>query len=1615
MPVLAALLVALLALLPWPGAGASPAFGPNVYLHAAAHPLHLSPNSRTVSHTAPGEPSQVSVRSAATLITHLRQVDPLHPVAEVRWGSFLQDIGLRYHSSPRRGNPDTLPIMYLPQEGPGLKPVLVEYSPLWVALFDQSTEHPFPQADSRLLAGIAVAASQALLLGVAGPSAGPHDVFLARLSAGGLEVLPVHLIEPLLGSVVLAAPGPGPTFFLASGTCVMLLRHDMPEAVAISQMHMSGLVSQMLASRIVSSADDCPASSDLVLMEDEARLVLLTCFLTDKQRILQLGLPPGASGQGRLLGPPARAMHDAFPRIFYVDAPSAPGPGASGTLWQGDIDALVGVTWRRVVPPRSVPDFERLDLLRLRTSGTGPGRWTLAAANVALFDSQAFGCHADPSIVCDGDGMDSGQPRGWACAPGQAESPFVSPDQLCAGCREGFYLDRPVGEPPFADSRHTCRPCRQADCRVCNAQHCLMCAEGLLLEPSGPDGQTACVASCSSGFTQGTNACHPVDDILPPVFLSQPAAEQLPGLPAGAQVTGIGETRLTLDPGSQLPRLTSPPARLPPLGQGVLLFTSTHESLLLPGQHIGNPYKPALRPMHLLRDPLPHAVTAMIEVGPFWHEGMLLAGQVLCNAGGTISEVWLECTPPAGEPLSCLVPGPASAKALNTDRCRDLRRLDAQHVAISLDGASVMLLRAAPELRRFEVTWHSANAMVLLPGMAAGRSSIPGPAGDWMILALGQDRTSAILRAMDHTDSRVDMYSGRLLANYRWNTEVFPVLLPCGGARAPELFLAQTLDYHWHVLHLPGDMLPSGRSANLLATRLDLGRIPYDLGPGLAEARFQALPLEATGPEYPSALLMMTGHVLGVSLLRCTGGPAGPCTLLPAIFRLLPEHLRLAPGDQLWQQAVARASGRDSLHDDPGTAMAMVFLSPTAGLVEFSLAGNCLHGTYGLECRACDPVCLGCYDSGPHSCTMCRARMPEAPDVCLSACPAGLHRDSSSMCGCHSSCQACGFQPEHGAYLCSRCRAGFARDPGQPASDRCHPCHESCAACVVPGDMGACTSCPAGRWLFYGTCGLACPEGTWPDPASRQCVPCPANCQACSQDNSCAACRQGFFRHSDAGLCQACHPSCAACDNATSCAACRPGLVFLATDAGQASLPCGSRCASCPDQPATCALCERGWLLASPDCVAECPAGSSSLGGLCSACHGTCATCHGPGPEHCLTCKPDTPLSMNGRCYAACPDGTFQLNGSCAPCSAFCGTCTGPGSTQCTGCPEGRVVYDGACLGACPGGFYAEAGACHRCQAPCTTCAGPGACTGCRPGDFLDPAGGCGADCPAGWHGCPSSGRCMACGGNCAACQTVGADCAARCSACEGGHVLSDGRCHRACPAGEYAPEGSGSCHACDVSCTTCAQRADRCTGCPAGVLVVDTGLCVGSCPGHTAPFEGVCLSCAAGCDRCAAGRAQAGCEVQADGQLLCPEMQRCLACEPGLLLLDGALCVGECPRGTFAADADAAVPACEHCHAKCATCHGPGPRDCTQSPGSPSSRVGLAVGLSMGLVLLLGLVIVAVVFLVRHRQRPGPAAPKDLDAEDATMLNTIVELALPGAILVAPTGRRSSSAPCPS
>ncbi|KCV67548.1 serine/threonine protein kinase [Fonticula alba] len=671
----------------------------------------------------------------------------------------------------------------------------------------------------------------------------------------------------------------------------------------------------------------------------------------------------------------------------------------------------------------------------------------------------------------------------------------------------------------------------------------------------------------------------------------------------------------------------------------------------------------------------------------------------------------------------------------------------------------------------------------------------------------------------------------------------------------------------------------------------------------------------------------------------------------------------------------------------------------------------------GARCVACPAGCASC--TRDHACLGCFDPLVLTPEgACVDTCPAGTWTHDASCRPCNMACLTC---TGPAASQCASCAPGLEliregaaagtcasgcqeRQYRDPASGECRPCHPACATCNGPSDRD-CWRCNDAL-LQDRQCVQACLSKHYP--LEGRCLPCDPMCGECKGHGrlDCTECAAGLFHHRAESSPLRCLDQCPPGHRAQqgTCRSCPP------------------RCRDCWHSADTCDRCSSAAMLHQGACVSACPAGTLSLDGTCFSCDASCTACHGPGPEHCDSCADAAPFLLDGVCHRACPAATYPDARQCIPCHRTCAECTGPWANACTACPADRVLgLDGSCLTRCPGGQHPEPGpaggsACRACSPACRLCDGPtaGHCTACADGRLLED-GHCVDACSGGAFLCPPTEQCLPCPSDCAACtraDTYDMACVGRCTACAAGMLLSPsaGRCLEACPPGEVLRPGTDTeparCQPCAPACGTCHRRPDWCTACAGSGrwLLSTAGQCVPECPAAgfaASPAEPVCLPCVAGCRACQPAGRLPVCAMQPDGSLDCPRVATCQLCEPGLLLLQGASCVSDCPAGHFA-DWDGSPPACAACSPGCWACTGPEKTDCLRRVSSAASRrIAFGLGIGLGLLLLL-LLLLLVAWLVRRlRQAAKPPAGAGDPDHDSTVLNTILELSLPGAIQV--------------
>ncbi|KCV68065.1 hypothetical protein H696_05542 [Fonticula alba] len=1080
---LAALLAAVLCLLP-AVLGLAPE--QDMYLHAARDPVLLL--SDPVEMVSPSVQSSTgAVRRSNTILDLHLQMDQVHQLPEVRWGSFFGESFMELHC-PRADNPGTWPLMILPV-GEAAAPTAVEYTQSTVALFGETMVFDLPASDSLLLAGTAFSTSQVDLLGLYGPADAPRDAFMGTITPDGfgwqlLELAPVS-------GVAIGQPGIGRAFYLANGHHLMCIMTSDSRVTETSTALMPGAILAMAATQLAVPGGSCPGlRADVLVLLDSGQLQIHLCLgLEGPVGVVYGALPAGVSAAGAWFLTPAAPSTAGAPAPLYLVLPSA--ADARDRLWLAHIRE-VGLAWQRVVLPPVVTRLSDLRLARLRMEDHRSGRWTLLHGQTALFESSSFGCDSDRSITCDGGLVSSGSASGWACAEGHAEAPYVSPGKLCAGCMDGWFLDRPADEVPLSEPSHVCRPCASAHCRTCDARDCLVCEETHFPEPSGPAGATVCVAVCSRGFALVAGACQPAGMPLAVARLTVPEADPVPGLAPGDSVTAAGETWLQVDPGTGLPVVPAAAADAGPAA-GMLLFTEQQKVLFLPASAVGQAGgAPPAREVVLLDVNLPGPVVAFAETRSFSEDNQLLLMLALCLRPGTTFVVILAC--PAGPGgTACVIARPASASLLSADGCLAVRRVDSGSLFVQKTRTWGLLLRPDVTQQRVSAAVLEGHGLVGLPVRSGDRARLdPGP-GEWFLSVNSLGLPGAAPQFLPWSwDSRLLSLSGRLLrrqaaAALAVDGPCVPVFLPRGpGGAPPELVFPLGAGSDWTVLRVPGDMLPSGRSVDLPFSWHVLGALPRELPPSRgssSDVLFQGVALPAGGARFPSALVLLARHFIGVSLLFCADGAAGPCVLRPAVFVDLPAGMHSTADAGLWTLAVAGGPGPGpgpvGTLQSPGEVTLVAF-APDVGMLVFALAMECPGGGDAPLCAPCHEACATCDAPGPDGCMSCRHWAWTSPGECLAACPGGLFAEPDGRCVCHPTCAQCA-QAGASGYTCTRCVGGHAVDPHAGSPGRCFECAASCGECSRPGDPAACTACLTGDWLLDGTCvGCLTRAAPWP-------------------------------------------------------------------------------------------------------------------------------------------------------------------------------------------------------------------------------------------------------------------------------------------------------------------------------------------------------------------------------------------------------------------------------------------------------------------------------------------------------------------------------------------------------
>ena len=370
-------------------------------------------------------------------------------------------------------------------------------------------------------------------------------------------------------------------------------------------------------------------------------------------------------------------------------------------------------------------------------------------------------------------------------------------------------------------------------------------------------------------------------------------------------------------------------------------------------------------------------------------------------------------------------------------------------------------------------------------------------------------------------------------------------------------------------------------------------------------------------------------------------------------------------------------------------------------------------------------------------------------------------------------------------------------------------------------------------------------------------------------------------------------------------------------------------CWRCSQAPTTCEVCSPGLSLQENRCSTEpCPAGTiySSNASACVSCSPQCSKC--ANETACASCS--SGLKWQGQCVSQCPpDVSFQRGSDqCVRCHADCVGC-GPTSSTCRRCKAPMVRRDnGSCSARCAQSQVAVSGVCQPCPPTCAMCSPAMECSVCKPGFLRTDDKKCVASCPAGTRASAAHNRCEPCqSSSCLSCTTD----ASVCSQCKPDFLLGlDGRCVGECPSDQFADAGGRFCRPCSVvNCARCAASGSSCEQCDTDMFVLRGGgqpeSCLTTCPvgyyGDTQSQQ--CTRCSGEC-------------------LSCSSATKCSTCPVGMLRYS-SVCLKTCPRSTFRHG-----NTCEACDPSCATCLGPGVKNCTRCQ-APGNMVDAETGCTQG------------------------------------------------------------------
>lgn len=270
----------------------------------------------------------------------------------------------------------------------------------------------------------------------------------------------------------------------------------------------------------------------------------------------------------------------------------------------------------------------------------------------------------------------------------------------------------------------------------------------------------------------------------------------------------------------------------------------------------------------------------------------------------------------------------------------------------------------------------------------------------------------------------------------------------------------------------------------------------------------------------------------------------------------------------------------------------------------------------------CHPSCLTC-QTDQFTCVSCSSGysfVSSSPGPCISNCPVGQYKGTTTCTNCPTGCATCfGSATTSGlgtqcytcgsshalAYGSTRCLTTCPGGQVKGVDSNCLLCDVSCATCTT--SISNCVTCKSG-YVFSGSspgpCISSCPVGKYM--GSSACTSCPGGCLTCFGG--------GIDSNNCGTQCLVCTGSHYLAYGGTRC--------LLSCPSGQVAgldnncLLCDISCSTCSSSTDSCTLCKSGFVFQTSNpgpCVSSCTAGyyPDSTSSTCTICPTGCAICYG--------------------------------------------------------------------------------------------------------------------------------------------------------------------------------------------------------------------------------------------------------------------------------------------------------------------------------------------------------------------------------------------------------------------